>query len=211
MKTFTKLFCIVGLCLNLSGCFSCKNLVYSPVLGIDASKFAEDGDYGDSGSQSLIGIQAGVDINAPINEQLSFESGLKLAGKGTKSGSGSEEYSYNTKTNMTYIDVPLLTRYSFGQGFSAYGGVQPSVLVSAKQKTDGIEGGSSGQNVKDNFKGTDLAGSIGVGYQFKNGIRLNLGYDHGFSNIAKSESFGAGKINSRTFKFTVGYQLGGKK
>lgn len=221
MKRLIRSTLLITLCLSMNSCvFSCKKVHFSPIVGIDSSKFNEsDGYSGSSNEGSLIGPQFGIDVISPINPQLSLESGLRFAAKGNKTtfdsgddGFEGEAYSFEDKTRLNYIDVPVLARYQIGgNGFSVYGGVQPSLLLSANQKSSGSESENQSMNVKDSYKTLDMAGSLGVGYQFKNGIRLNLGYDHGFSNIVKSNAFGMGNINNRTFKLTVGYRLGKKK
>lgn len=221
MKRLIRSIMLVVLCLSMNSCFhSCENLHFSPVAAIDFSKFEESDGYSESNNGgSLIGPQFGIDVISPINPQWSLESGLRFAAKGNKTSFDSdsdsfegEAYSFEDKTRLNYIDVPVLARYQIGgNGFSVYGGVQPSLLLSANQKSSGSESENQSMNLKDSFKTLDMAGSLGVGYQFKNGIQLNLGYDHGFSNIAKSNAFGMGNINNRTFKLSVGYALGRKK
>ena len=210
-RLYTYTFLIL-LTLSMNSCFfSCQDLHFSPAVGLDSSQFSEEdvSPGSENGGGSLIGFQLGLDAIVPINPQLGLESGLRLAGKGNKTGMSGDGYSYSDKTPMTYLDVPVLARYGIGEsGFSVYGGIQPSVLLGAKRKSDGSEGGSNSETVTDNFKTLDMAGSLGAGYQFANGIRLNLGYDHGFSNIAKDNTLGMGKINNRTLKLTLGYTFG---
>lgn len=216
MKRIVRFSSLIILCLSMNSCFfSCQDLVLSPVVGIDSSQFSEDGDYtGSDNGGSLIGLQLGMDAFAPINDQLLLEGGLRYAAKGNKTsfdGGGELEggsYTFEDRIRLNYVDIPVLARYRFGNsGFSAYGGVQPSVLLSAQQKSSGTGSENQSARVTDSYKTLDLAGSLGVGYRFKNGIRVNLGYDHGFTNIAKSESFGVGTINNRTVKLSVGYTL----
>lgn len=213
-RSYTYTFLIL-LTLSMNSCFhSCEKIHLSPVAGLDLSQFSEEDGYAGSenGGGSLVGFQLGLDAIAPINPQFGLESGLRLAGKGNKTSMNGDGYNYSDKTVMTYLDVPILARYGLGEsGFSFYGGVQPSLLLGAKRKSDGTEGGSNSETITDNFNTLDMAGSLGVGYQFKNGIRLNLGYDHGFSNIAKDDTFGMSKINNRTLKLTLGYAFGKKK
>lgn len=220
MKRVLRFTVLIFLCFSMNSCFvTCRDIVMSPVVAIDSSKFSEEGDYGGSNDGgSLIGLQLGMDAFAPINEQLSLESGLRYAAKGNKTSFESggefegENYSFEDKTRLNYIDIPVLARYQLGNsGFSAYGGVQPSLLLSAQQKSSGTGSEDQSMRVTDSYKTLDFAGSLGVGYQFQNGIRLNLGYDHGFSNIAKSDAFGASTLNNRTVKLSVGYTIPLKK
>lgn len=219
MKRVLRFTFLIFLSLTMNSCFvACKDLVYSPAVSIDFSKFSEEDGYEGSDDGSFLGgPQLGIDVIAPINEQLSLESGLRFAGKGSKSSFESEAdggegaYSFEDKTRLNYFDIPILARYRLGEGgFSVYGGVQPSLLLSAKQKSEGTGSESQTMNVKDSYKSLDMAGSVGMGYAFGNGLRINLGYDHGFANIAKGDAFGTGKINNRTLKLTLGYTFGKK-
>lgn len=220
MKRVLRFTVLIFLCFSMNSCvLSCRDIVLSPVVGLDSSQFSEEGDYGGSNDgSSLTGLQLGVDALAPLTNQLLLEGGLRYAAKGNKTSFDDggefegENYSFEDKTRLNYIDLPILARYRLGNsGFSAYGGVQPSLLLSAQQKSSGTGSADQSMRVTDSYKTLDFAGSLGIGYQFQNGIRLNLGYDHGFSNIAKSDAFGAGAINNRTFKLSVGYTIPLKK
>lgn len=220
MKRVLRFTALIMLGLSMNSCIvSCRDVVMSPVVAIDSSKFSEEGDYGGSnGGSSLLGLQVGVDAFAPLTDQILLESGLRYAAKGNKTsfeGGGEFEggsYNFEDQTRLNYIDIPVLARYRFGSsGFSAYGGLQPSLLLSARQKSSGTESVDQTTTVTDGYKTFDFAGSLGVGYRFQNGIRVNLGYDHGFSNIAKSDAFGVGAIRNRTVKLSVGYTIPLKK
>ncbi len=219
----------MGLCVQLTGCacmFTANrtadeeefcNFFWGIDAGASSSNIREKSEYsGINDGSALLGPQVGVTVFSPINERLSMEGGLRYAGKGTKTSfdgsDGEENYSYSDKTRLNYLDVPLLARYQVGQGgFSVYAGVQPSLLLSAKRKSEGSGTESQTTDVKDSYKSLDMAGSVGVGYAFGNGLRLNAGYDHGFANIANNDAFGAAKIRNRSFKLTLGYRFGTKK
>jgi len=152
-------------------------------------------------SETFLSYRVGVAANVPINEKFAFETGVHLAGKGNKTKSPNIE----DKLNLTYIDVPLTVRYKIGSNnFSIYGGLQPSLLVNAKRKLN-VNGMEDSQKITGAYKTLDMAASLGAGCQFNNGIRLNIGYDHGFVNI---NDFGGFKAYNRMFRFTVGYQFG---
>jgi len=213
MKTILNVILGSGILIILGGCcatnpFFC-DVVASPIVAVDYSQFSDEGTSGDS-NKSLAGFQVGTSVSKPIIEQLSLETGAHLATKGNKTSlSDGEEFSYSSKIVSTYLDVPVLARYALGQsGFSVYGGVQPSLLLSAKTKTSGT-GGEDSQKITNNYKTLDLAGSVGVGYQFTSGFRLLLGYDHGLTDISNTPN--APKTHNRTLKFGIGYSFGGEK
>lgn len=219
----------MGLCVQLTSCvcmFTANrtedeekfcDLFWGVDAGASSSNINEKSEYsGINDGSAIIGPQVGVTVLSPINERLSLEGGLRYAGKGNKTSfedsDGEENYNYSDKTRLNYLDVPLLARYKVGQGgFGVYAGVQPSLLLSAKRKSEGTGSENQTADVKDSYKSLDMAGSVGVGYAFGNGFQINAGYDHGFTNIADNNSFGTGKIRNRTFKLTLGYRFGTKK
>ena len=61
-------------------------------------------------------------------------------------------------------------------------GPQISFLVSAKEKTSGTN-----EDIKDQFKSTEIAGIIGAGYTLPNGFGFDARYQLGLSSIAKDD------------------------
>jgi hypothetical protein len=157
-------------------------------------------------NEFFLSYRVGIGTEVPINDKFSFQPGLLLAGKGNKANSlGFEE-----KINLTYIDIPLMLNYKLGESkFSVNGGLLPSFLVNAKRKTK-VNGTEDSQKVTDQFNTFDLAAIIGAGYHFDNGFGLNIGYDHGVTNINKSnDDFGSAfKAYNRVLRLGLSYKFG---
>lgn len=66
----------------------------------------------------------------------------------------------NATLGMNYLVLPLTARYQNRNGFLAEAGVQPALLLSAKDKSSTNTG-----DVKDNFNSFDMGLVIGVGYR----------------------------------------------
>ncbi len=160
-------------------------------------------------SEFFLSYRVGAGTSVPIGEKLSFNPRVLLSGKGNKTSSAG----FEDKLTSTYLDFPLLVDYKLGSSkFSINGGLQPSILLSAKRKIE-FEGNEDSQKVTDQFNTFDLAASIGVGYNFDNGFGINLGYDHGLTNINKSDSnFGSDfKAHNRALHLGVSYTLNKRK
>ena len=153
-------------------------------------------------SEFLLSYSVGVGTQIPISETFSFKPRVLVTGKGNKT----MEAGFEDKLTTTYIDVPLLVSYKVGESnFNINAGLQPSVLLSANRKITG-NGNEESQKVTDQFNTFDLGATIGVGYIFDNGIGLNLGYDHGITNINKSSEFGSSfKAYNRVLHVGVSY------
>ncbi|MEO1485640.1 MAG: porin family protein [Bacteroidota bacterium] len=186
--------------------------VYKVTAGMNASRFNENSDsdfsYGQLDNSFRLGFQFGVTVGFVVNKNLSLETGLGFAGKGssTELGGGDRE----EKTRMSYLEVPFLARYQFNNtGFNTFAGFQPGYLLSAKAKVEGNVQDNSSRDVKDNFKSFDAAAVLGVGYRFGNNLRLDASYDFGFVNIVDTDTPGFGEIRNRSFKISLGYVFGG--
>lgn len=190
----------------------CKILM-STGAGGNSSTVSEGGDYGGNDNESKIGFQLGANALFPINENLRLETGLGYASKGTKSSyggqDGEESFSQEDKLNLSYLEAPILVRYQFNNtGFNAYGGLQPALLLGAKQKSEATGSTSQDMDVKDRFKGFDTSAVFGIGYEFNNGLMLNAGYDLGLVNIAESTDFGNSTVKNRSFRVSLAYIFG---
>jgi len=195
---------------------SCSSVLFGVTAGANSSNFSEGGeyDYGGQDNASRIGVQLGARAFLPINDNFSVESGLGFASKGSTTDFGSESdggevFSLEERTRLSYLEVPILARYQFNNtGFSTFAGLQPSLLLSAKQEVEGTGQPSVSMDVKDSFKNFDTAAVLGVGYQFNNGLQLNASYDFGLVNIVDSNTQGLGELRNRSLKLSLGYIFG---
>ena len=159
-------------------------------------------------SDLYLSYSAGFGVGMPIANNLTVESGLLLTGRGNKTSSGSGNTAFKSTLKLTYVDVPILARYQFGDGgFSLFGGFQPGLLVNAKNKTE-INGNKDDQNVKDDYKSLNVAGRIGVGYEVNDKLGINIGYEHGLTKISNTD-FGFNAKN-RALRLGVSYRFSSK-
>lgn len=226
MKKLLKLtIALLFILFLLNGCCSGKNKIWfgsggdnckprtSATSGAIFSNINEGGDYGGDTNESKLGVQLGANVLMPINQNLRLETGLGYASKGSKSSyssqDGEESFSQEDKLNLSYLEAPIVLRYQFNNtGFNVYGGLQPALLLGAKQKSEASGSPSQDMDVKDRFKGFDTSAVFGVGYEFNSGFMINAGYDLGLMNIAESTDFGNSTIKNRAFKISLAYIFG---
>jgi hypothetical protein len=80
---------------------------------------------------------------------------------------------------LSYINVPVIGQYMFGEGFRIQTGPQFGFLVGAK---------SGDNDVKDNFNGFDLSWSFGAGYITPSGFGVDARYNLGLTDISESNT-----------------------
>jgi len=188
--------------------------------GINVSNIKETG-YASVSYNSLVGGTGGAFASIPINKSFSIQPEVSYSQMGAKSklpdpqfnplypnyGTGAlEGLVYYGKMNLSYLNVPVLLRYSVKKtGFSLFAGPQIGFLLSAKLKDAGTN-----QNYKSEIKSTDWSGIVGIGYDLPLGFNVSARYQTGFTNITKDQSWGLDDKNN-AFTLSLGYVFGRKK
>ena len=129
--------------------------------------------------QDPIGLQVGAIVPvANINDMLSFRAEANLSMQGAKW----EEYSLSGRTNLLYINIPLVIRYQTESGFFGEAGLQPGLLISAKDKYEDVT-----ESYMDHMNALDISIPLGVGYEFKNNFGIGFRVIPGINDITKDE------------------------
>ncbi|MDP3359679.1 MAG: porin family protein [Lutibacter sp.] len=159
------------------------------------------------------GFHIGPTMELPINETVSFETGLLLSTKGYK-----ETFDGDTdKYNLLYLDIPLTAKATIDIGGSKiYGIFGPYIGIGLSGKAKYEEDGESfEEDIKfgsdedeDDLKRLDYGLTIGAGMEF-NAIQIGLSYGLGLANISTYTDGGA-KISNRVLGISLGYKFGKK-
>lgn len=131
---------------------------------------------GDSDSyKGTIGAQAGVIVNVlNLSEAMRVLAELNVS----LQGAGWDEGAYKGRTNLLYANVPLVLRYQSESGFYGEAGIQPGLLLSAKDKEDG-----DSYDIKDHISNLDIGIPLGAGYVFENNLGVGIRVIPGLMNV----------------------------
>lgn len=153
-------------------------------LGSNYSNLAGDNDYNPV-TGGLLGIEIPI-LKFSNYLGLGFGADYSMQGGKYKSTDYIPGGNYGTSsatTRLNYLNFPLLLRYQKARnGFFAEAGVQPGLLLSAKNK------GATTTDIKDELKKFDVGVPLGIGYGFKNKIGIGLRITPGLMNINKVEN-----------------------
>jgi hypothetical protein len=114
------------------------------------------------------GFHAGITIDIPVVDRLSFSPEIMYSQKGYKTGGRTlfgQENEYSVTTN--FIDVPLLLKINAARGFNIHLGPQVSFLLSTTEK---FKTGSDDEyrrtieEENDNLRKNIIGGVIGAGF-----------------------------------------------
>lgn len=155
------------------------------MVGIDFSSITGDSE---SFTGQLPGGQIGLAVCLlDIAPLMSVRGGIEFSQQGGKydeSYYGDNGYSGGSgKIRTSYLNFPFTVRYQSKGGFYGEAGLQPGVLLSAKDKFEGET-----NDYKDRMQKFDMGIVIGGGYQINKNIGVGLRVVPGITNINKSES-----------------------
>jgi len=138
-----------------------------------------------------LGFQAGTDLHVTnIINPLSLRAGAMIS----LQGAGWQEGTLEGRTNLLYAYMPIILKYQHSSGFYGAAGLQPGLLLSAKDKYQGIT-----ENYMDYMNRFDLSVPVIIGYQFKNNIGVFLRVIPGLNDITKDTD-----VKDRNFVMGLG-------
>jgi len=130
-----------------------------------------------------------------LSKEFALQPELLFSGQGAvQTISGTDH-----KTNLNYLQLPVLLQYMIGTGFRIETGPQFGALLSANREVGNVKIDS-----KDAYKTMDVAWVFGAGYLTKSGFGVDARYNVGLSNI---NDVRGDKINNRVFAVGVFYQF----
>lgn len=181
-------------------------------LGFNSSGLPSSGE---TDNQSRQGLHAGAGINiAKLNDNFGLRTEIIYSQQGNKNSYGESYYGGSTVTKLNYLNLPVLARYSTNKGFFAEAGLQPGLLLSAKQKTTSTGNPSGGgsattnKDIKKELKSFDLGLPLGAGYVFKKKWGISARFSPGLLNLSrKDENNQAVKKTNQVFSARISYAL----
>jgi len=151
-----------------------QNATVSALLGAQKSSIL-----GSESWKDPVGFQVGAIVpvlNIGKSMSLRVEANLSMQ------GARWEYPDLDGRTNLLYINAPLVVRYQTTSGLFGEAGLQPGLLLSAKDKYEGTK-----DNYMDHMNKFDLSIPLGVGYEFKNNFGVGLRVIPGLTDITKDE------------------------
>jgi Outer membrane protein beta-barrel domain len=142
----------------------------------------------------------GVFAQINITEYFSVQPELMFSSQ----GNGYETNGVKESRNLNYINIPVMLQANTKKGFTFEAGPEFGFLMSAKYKA----AGSSSEDIKKDFKSTNLSFGLGIVYRMKIGLGFGFRYNIGLTNISA--------VNNIVEKSTggqlgVSYKFSGKK
>ncbi len=125
----------------------------------------------------------------------------------------------NLQSNFDYINIPIMLKLYLAAGLNLQAGPQFGFLANSKGDlfNSGTSTVSTGQNLNNFVKSSDVSLGLGVGWDLPFGLNLTARYNLGLSDINKytggsipgqyTSSLGTSQAKNQVFQFSVGYRL----
>ncbi len=151
-------------------------------------------------NKALTSFHVGAVAEFEISDEFSFQPELVYSAQGThfkysEDLGGGNSIDVDYKTNLSYLNLPLMAKYEVSEGISLLAGPQIGFLMSAK---------SDGNDIKDSMKGIDFGVNLGAAYELESGMFFDLRYNIGLSNIADSNNV---TIKNSVLSVSLGYKF----
>ena len=147
-----------------------------------------------------LGSRFGAYINYPINKKMSYQVEMQFLQKGSK-----KPYTENSPETylfeLNYIELPATLNYQVKKGISIESGLGTAFLVDYKEQDEITDINTD----KPNTLALDFL--LGVQYDIKKNLKLNIRYANSISRIRKHASEEESGLNSGQFSSLVSFAL----
>lgn len=177
---------------------------YGVLAGLNIS--STSGDVEDVFPESMTGFQFGGAVEFGISPTFSIRPEVVYTMKGSKDSEGDDEFRFKT----SYIEVPVLAKYTFPMQGSVRPHLMAGPAVAFNTSCDleleigGNEDSSSCEDEGLDIAGVDFGAMIGAGVDV-GAFNLGVRYEFGLTDIPDEADF-EGK--NKTLSFVLGYTFG---
>ena len=167
---------------------SAQNVTFGAKAGLN---FTSGVGEGADGLDIRTAFHLGATAEIEMSESFSIQPELLYSGLGFTGNTGA-------KGELDYINLPVMAKFYFGDGFSLEAGPQIGFLASAKVDVDG-----ESTDIKDSLKSIDFALNLGAGYKLDSGLNFGLRYSIGLTGVY-DDSYGT---KNNVLQLSVGYNF----
>nr|WKN39067.1 porin family protein [Tunicatimonas sp. TK19036] len=213
-------------CLTLIGFLSIPMAVQAQMddsrfgikAGVNLSNFYQE----ELGDQNLrVGFNAGIFTELAVGESFSIQPELLFTTKGNQISYGESDnlfqdiiegdedaFTGDVETNLTYIELPVLAKFTISEVINLHVGPYVSYLLDASSQVNGTLGDRLGELDRNGFNTWDYGVAAGIGVDL-NLVTIGFRYDLGLNGITE-DTVWEGLIDDRknqALQFYVGIGL----
>lgn len=168
--------------------------------GINLSNFTA------SEYDATTGFHIGVLAEVFLSEEFSIQPEILYSTQGAEGKADYTDSDYTWEYNFDYINIPILAKYYFAEGFSVHAGPQLGFLTKAESKED-YNGEKETFDIKEYVNSFDFGINLGVGYELPMGVFFDVRYNLGLTKINKESDSEDDDLKNSVFQIGVGYKF----
>lgn len=156
------------------------------------------------------GYNAGVFLNLPVVDRLSFQPELMFSQKGYKSDRSGVLGDGTLTQTTNWIEIPILADVEAAKGFNIYIGPQVSFLTKTVNKYDGTFSSSQQTTYESDaskFKKSILGGILGIGINLNSKLSLNGRYALDFQKNNQDGTTSTPAFKNQVWQVGLGYKF----
>lgn len=155
------------------------------------------------------GLAAGVFVDIPVLEALSFAPEVVFSQKGYQSTGTILGGDYNYKVTTNFIDVPVLAKFWVSEGFNLTVGPQVSFLLSTTEsfKSGSREFRTTVEETNKGLKKSLIGGVVGLGYEIGDKLGINARYALDFQKNNTDGSNEVPEYKNQVIQLGLTYQF----
>lgn len=196
IKTMKKIFISALMAVVALSANAQKNITITPHIGFGIAYMSNITDDLRAGSGYLVG----ADAEYKVSDKFGVSAGVDyLYSDGDKAkydvpGADWEYYTYS------YLNIPVLAQYHLGN-FALKAGLQPSFTLTADYHHEGSK------SVKDEINTVNLSIPVGVAYNFKFPLTLELRYNYPLTRQNKNDIINGKDRHFQTVMVMAGWRF----
>jgi len=195
-----------------------RHILFLFVMIIITSAQAQETAFGLKGGLNLSTLNV-QDPAESYNSKTGYHAGLFVRAKTGKIGFQPELLLYTqngdiqstafgkAQESFTYLTVPVMLKFYPVAGLNLQAGPQFGFLLDGERKYETFLG-SGTEDIKDYYESSDIAVSLGAGYDFGFGLSLDARYNLGIKDINNATN--GEPVKSRVFMLSVGWNFLGE-
>jgi len=184
---------------------SLAQIGYGVKAGLNLSKLKSE--YSDnnfsvsSTSDNRVSFHVGGFLVKTFSEKLALQPEFVISSEGGMEEDGDDK----SVAKYTFINIPVLVRYTIIENLNVYGGPQIGFNISAKYKTE-IDGDTEEGDI-DDVSTLGLGLGLGVGYYVTEQIEIGFRYNFGLTNWYNGDESDNNSVNINTIQLGLAYKI----
>lgn len=197
MKTLFALLILIGAAIS-----SHAQVAFGLKGGLNLSNLKVDDPQASYDSRT--GYHAGIFLRSTF-DKVAIQPELLLYTQSNQIDYATSSINPGTVENeFTYLTIPVLLKFYIVSGLNIHAGPQFGFLLDGEQKINtSLFTGT--QDIKDNYKGSDVAVSVGGGWDFPFGLSADVRYNIGVKDINNAAN--GEETKSRVFLVSLGWNF----